>query len=533
LPRDAGQYILDTDASLHSVAACLSQEQDGEIRAIAYASRSLNRHERNYCTTRREALALQFGLKIFSKYLLNRKVIARCVHMALLHYRSTPQPMHQVARHLEFLDSFDLEIQYRKGEQHVNADFLSRLPPCNRGPDGEPCRQCNRRMLGHSLQSSHRISAIGRSGAAEGQLDAFHTRSGRHSRPRLDSNFIYQHDWQRRRAAALAVNQQSIDNATCSLMPSGDCMGDERAADGVQLNNESVQPLPSSLDIGDANTANVYMADHTTDQSPCRYELRQPACAEAVQPVRSRRRAQIVSQLARRAPLAVAALKSQSWDPEFLSREQEADVDIATIYASVKSGNKPLWDSIKHLSPTTRALFQQWDSLLMINNVLYRQFYDPTGSVKFNQLVLPSVLKMPFLELIHNDTASHQKFGKCAALVERQAWWLTWRRDLKWFIACCDACQAYHNGRPPRQALLQPLLQGAPRERWSVDLSGPFRKDKHGFVYMLSCIDCFTRYAVVVPLRNKEATTVAAAIILHVFAYHGFGDLQADRGGEF
>lgn len=42
-----------------------------------------------------------------------------------------------------------------------------------------------------------------------------------------------------------------------------------------------------------------------------------------------------------------------------------------------------------------------------------------------------------------------------------------------------------------------------------------------------------SHFFVGVPLRNKEALTVANAINIHVFAHHGFGDLQADRGGEF
>jgi len=41
-------YILDTDASNYSIRAVLSQRQDGEERAIAYASKSLSRAKRNY-----------------------------------------------------------------------------------------------------------------------------------------------------------------------------------------------------------------------------------------------------------------------------------------------------------------------------------------------------------------------------------------------------------------------------------------------------------------------------------------------------
>jgi hypothetical protein len=153
LARDEGEFVLDTDASLHSLGAVLLQYQDGELRTVEYASRTLSKAERNYCTTRREALAVIFGLRIFHRYLYGRKVTVRCDHIALTHYKSTPNPMGQVARHLAFMEEFDLTIVYRKGSENVIADALSRLPPCMRGKDGEPCKQCHRRMIGHDNRS--------------------------------------------------------------------------------------------------------------------------------------------------------------------------------------------------------------------------------------------------------------------------------------------------------------------------------------------------------------------------------------------
>ena len=48
------QFILDTDASEHSVGAVLSQVQDGKERVKGYMSKAMNSHERAYCVTRKE-----------------------------------------------------------------------------------------------------------------------------------------------------------------------------------------------------------------------------------------------------------------------------------------------------------------------------------------------------------------------------------------------------------------------------------------------------------------------------------------------
>jgi len=47
-PRDEGTSILDTDASDYALGVVLQQEQDGEVRVIAYASRALSEAEKRY-----------------------------------------------------------------------------------------------------------------------------------------------------------------------------------------------------------------------------------------------------------------------------------------------------------------------------------------------------------------------------------------------------------------------------------------------------------------------------------------------------
>ena len=58
LPANHGGYILDTDASLDTIGAVLSQVQDGKERVIAFGSCTLSPAERNYCVTDRELLAI-------------------------------------------------------------------------------------------------------------------------------------------------------------------------------------------------------------------------------------------------------------------------------------------------------------------------------------------------------------------------------------------------------------------------------------------------------------------------------------------
>jgi len=78
-----------------------------------------------------------------------------------------------------------------------------------------------------------------------------------------------------------------------------------------------------------------------------------------------------------------------------------------------------------------------------------------------------------------------------------------------------------------------PMVLGSLLERWGVDLAGPFPKSNQGYVYILTAIDVFSKYMVLVPLRDKTAVTVARAIYNHVFLTYGVGEILTDNGGEF
>jgi len=126
LPTDDRTYVLDTDASDFGLGAILSQDQNGQEKVIAYASRTLGKSEQKYETTRKELLAIVTGLKQFRQYLLGRHFVIRTDHAALTWLRRTAEPMPQLARWLTFIEQFDYEIEHRPGTKHGNADGLSR-----------------------------------------------------------------------------------------------------------------------------------------------------------------------------------------------------------------------------------------------------------------------------------------------------------------------------------------------------------------------------------------------------------------------
>ena len=130
-PNEKDQFILDTDASNFGIGAVLSQLQNGVEHVIAYASKKLSKSEKRYCVTRKELLAIYTFVKHFRHYLFGRKFQVRTDHKALLWMLNWRKPnTSQYCLWKAELEMYDMEVSYRPGHHHTNADALSRLPSC-------------------------------------------------------------------------------------------------------------------------------------------------------------------------------------------------------------------------------------------------------------------------------------------------------------------------------------------------------------------------------------------------------------------
>ena len=124
LPDFEKEFLLETDASGLGLGAVLAQKQDdGRVRPIAFASRTLLPHEKNYGSTEMEALAVVWAVKHYRHYLYGQVFTD---HEALKLLLNTPHPSGKLARWELALQEVDLIINYRPGKGSSNADALSR-----------------------------------------------------------------------------------------------------------------------------------------------------------------------------------------------------------------------------------------------------------------------------------------------------------------------------------------------------------------------------------------------------------------------
>jgi hypothetical protein len=119
-------FYLHTDASGTGLGAVLAQKEGKQEYAIAYASRSLTKPERNYSTTEQECLAVIWAVEHFHQYLGTNRFYLVTDHSAL-QWLKTSELKGRRARWILRLEPYNYTVIHRAGRKHNNADAMSRM----------------------------------------------------------------------------------------------------------------------------------------------------------------------------------------------------------------------------------------------------------------------------------------------------------------------------------------------------------------------------------------------------------------------
>ncbi|GJZ02191.1 putative reverse transcriptase domain-containing protein [Tanacetum coccineum] len=122
LPEGSEDFVVYCDASHKGLGAVLMQRE----KVIAYASRQLKVHEKNYTTHDLELGSVVFALKIWRHYLYGTRCTVFTDHKSLQHILDQKELNMRQRRWLELLSDYDCDIRYHLGKANVVADALSR-----------------------------------------------------------------------------------------------------------------------------------------------------------------------------------------------------------------------------------------------------------------------------------------------------------------------------------------------------------------------------------------------------------------------
>ncbi|XP_058211686.1 uncharacterized protein LOC131323861 [Rhododendron vialii] len=122
VPEQGVGYSVYCDASKEGLGCVLMQLG----RVVAYGSRQLKTHKRNYPTHDLELAAIVFALKSWRHYLYDERFEVFSDHKSLKYLFSQKELNLRQCRWMEHLEDYDFELQYHLGKANVVADALSR-----------------------------------------------------------------------------------------------------------------------------------------------------------------------------------------------------------------------------------------------------------------------------------------------------------------------------------------------------------------------------------------------------------------------
>lgn len=130
----------------------------------------------------------------------------------------------------------------------------------------------------------------------------------------------------------------------------------------------------------------------------------------------------------------------------------------------------------------------------------------------FWRIYVPESMYNNVISCFHDDNLScHVGIRKTYAKLEQRVYWKGMRYSVQNYIRHCQTCQESKSARlPPVPA--SGFTSNSPFDLLTVDIMGPYTKGRKQSTHILLCVDNFTRYIEIFPLRKTNAETILSKL---------------------
>ena len=118
-------FVLRTDASGVGVAAVLSQENEGKLYTVGYASKKLSLAEAKYPIIEKECLAVVWGIRRFKLYLAGKRFTLQTDQEPLKYLKDAAYQNYRVFRWAMVVQEYSFRVEDIPSKKNIGADFWS------------------------------------------------------------------------------------------------------------------------------------------------------------------------------------------------------------------------------------------------------------------------------------------------------------------------------------------------------------------------------------------------------------------------
>ncbi len=150
------------------------------------------------------------------------------------------------------------------------------------------------------------------------------------------------------------------------------------------------------------------------------------------------------------------------------------------------------------------------------------------------RIVVPKGLRQKLMVAYHRLLLCHAGSEKTLGSMSKLFYWQGMSKEVKDFVTSCEACQKSKKTPPTHAGLLQPRHILMPFDVIHVDFFGPIRPSADGNRFILTVVDAYTRWPILIPLPNSLTETLSMALWDQVYSVHGCPvRVVSDQGPQF
>ena len=232
-------------------------------------------------------------------------------------------------------------------------------------------------------------------------------------------------------------------------------------------------------------------------------------------------------------------MPAAAWPDDFVSTTMPMSQRLAELQgADPELG--PVMDYLQHKTlpanaVAKRKLLSRASNYVLTDGVLHFIERHPHDDETDRHLpAIPRKLVTPIVKETHAlGIGGHMGEYKLVDALRQRYHWVGITTAVRRFLKRCS-CQLAKTKLKKQQQITRPMKAEHPWFYVHVDLWKPGTVSSEGHKYVLTVIDRFTRYPEMIPIKNKEAATVARAFYENVICRHGTSAyVVSDNGTEF
>ena len=175
-------------------------------------------------------------------------------------------------------------------------------------------------------------------------------------------------------------------------------------------------------------------------------------------------------------------------------------------------------------------IVRQSKAFTVIKGQLYRESATGVGQ----KCITPEEGRI-ILDDIHSGTCGHHASSRTIVAKAYRAgfYWPRANEMAKEIVDKCGGCQFYSNMSHKPASALKTIPLVWPFAVWGLDMVGPLRTGRGGFMHVLVAVDKFTKWIEAKPIKNLDACTAISFIRELIFRYGVPHSIITDKGSNF